>query len=1133
MSPLKKDRAGLHVKLLGGFETRLATGQPVTLPTRKAQALLAYLATRPGQAHARNKLAALLWADRGDVQARDSLRHTLVQLRKALPAPASLITERRAVVLDTARIEVDVARFEARAAAGSAEDLAEAAEIYQGDFLEGFVLREPLFEEWLMSERERLRELAVGTLGQLLEQQRAACNAEPAIQTALRLLALDAAQERAHRALMQLYVQQGRRAAALRQYQACVGILRRELGTEPEAETRQLYQEIVRRRDDVQRGGARGVVRPGTTRSLVAPMRPVAVRPAPGFVETPLIGRSTELATLCTAFDEARWGHGRMVAIVGEAGIGKTRLVAELARTAAEHDTRVLTAQCYESEQILPFGPWVEALRAGQVVPDDPALLALEPAWRAELARLFPEIAAADLPAPTDNARRLFESIAQVIRSLATAQPVLVVLEDVHWADEMTVRLAAFLGRRITVDRVLVAMTAREEDLVEADALRRALAELRGAGHFAELVLSPLSRPDTASLVRCLIAAGSESQEVARVEEQAWAASAGNPFVVVETVRALREGLTLQTVPNLSLPQRVREVIAGRVERVSDRSRQLLSVAAVIGRAFDFALLQGASGLTDHAAAEGVEELVRRRLLHTVSDGFDFTHDRIREVVYGGLLPPRRTLLHERIVEAIERLHGDRLTEHVEQLAHHAVRSGVWDRTLLHERRRRLHAPIVETIERLCLHHPAEEIERLAHHAFTGEVWDKAFTYCYGAGCKAAARSANRLAVACFERSLVALSHLPESAEAIGKSIDVRIELRYSLLALAELQRMFDHLQEAERLAASHGDQPRLGRVSAFIAEYFWVLGDYGRAIESGLRASGIATAVGDVALQALTNRGLCYSYHALGDYRRAIGLWRDRGVHGMGDNTWLLWCLAELGDFAEGIAAAEEDMRVAEASADRYDSAVAAAFALGILHLRRGHPAQAIASLERGVKLCQENDLPIWFGLVASALGYAYGLAGRVREAVPLLERAVDSDVSLKIIGGLSLLVTWLGEAYLQGGRPVEALDCALRALRLSQQHKERGNHAYALQLLGEIGSRRDPPDREAAETNYGQALALAAELGMRPLVAHCHLGLGKLYRRTKQQEAQEHLATATTMYREMDMQFWLEQAEAELRRP
>ncbi len=275
--------------------------------------------------------------------------------------------------------------------------------------------------------------------------------------------------------------------------------------------------------------------------------------------ETPLIGRDTELATLCAAFDEARWGRGRIVAIVGEAGIGKTRLVAELARTAAAHDTRVLTARCYESEQILPFGPWVEALRAGQVVPDDPALLALEPGWRAELARLFPELATVDLPAPTDDARRLFEGITQVIRSLAAAQPVLVVLEDVHWADEMTVRLVAFLGRRIAGDRVLVAMTAREEELDEADALRRALAELRGAGHVAEVALAPLSRPDTARLVRWLTAAGSDSQEVARVEEHAWAASAGNPFVIVETMRALREGLTLPTGPG---PGRCRSACA-------------------------------------------------------------------------------------------------------------------------------------------------------------------------------------------------------------------------------------------------------------------------------------------------------------------------------------------------------------------------------------------------------------------------------------------------------------------------------------------------------------------------------------------------------------------------------------------
>jgi len=444
MAPLKRGGAGLRVMLLGGFEVRLATGQPVALSTRKAQALLAYLAMRPRQPHSRDKLAALLWADRGDAQARDSLRHTMVELRKALPAPANLIAERRAIALDTAGIEVDVACFEARASAGSAAELAEAAEIYRGDLLDGFVLREPLFEAWLMAEREQLQGLAIRTLGQLLELQCAAREAEPAIRTAMRLLALDPCMESAHRALIRLYAQQGRRAAALRQYQTCVGTLQGELRTEPDPETRQLYEEIVRCRDAAPRADAPGLARPSPRRSAGTPVAPVAVGSEPESWETPLIGRDTEWGRLDAALDEAQGGRGRMVAIVGESGTGKTRLVAELARTAAAHGARVLTARCYESEQMLPFGPWVEAFRGGQVVPDDPALLALEPGWRAELARLFPELGTAELSAPADEPRRLFEGITQVIRSLATAQPVVVVLEDVHWADEMMVPV----GRR-------------------------------------------------------------------------------------------------------------------------------------------------------------------------------------------------------------------------------------------------------------------------------------------------------------------------------------------------------------------------------------------------------------------------------------------------------------------------------------------------------------------------------------------------------------------------------------------------------------------------------------------------------------------------------------------------------------
>jgi DNA-binding SARP family transcriptional activator len=662
---MKKDRTGLRLNLLGGFEVRLASGPVVTLPTRKAQALLAYLAVRPDRTHPRDKLAGLLWADRGDAQARDSLRHTLVELRKVFRVGSpGLIAEGHGVGLDSAAIEVDVVRFETLVKTATPEDLDKAAELYQGDFLHGFVLREPSFEEWLVAERERLRELALGALRQLVEQQVKKRASEPAIRSALRLLALDATQEVAHRALMRLYVQQGRRAAALRQYQTCVAVLQRELGAEPEVETRQLYQEIVRRREQVQERKQPPGARINSMPSPAAPASPgqaLAGRSEPGTADTPLIGRDTELATLRNMFAEAQWGRGRVVAIVGEAGVGKSWLVAEQVRRASEQDARVLVGRCYESEQILPFGPWVDAFRAGHVVPKDPALLALEPAWRAELARLFPEITGAGVPAGSDNARRLFEGMTYLLGALSANQPVLLVLEDMHWADEMSLRLLSFLGRRVHPWPVFVVVTAREEEIVDAEALRQALAELRGEGHFAELALSPLSRTDTSALVRSISVMSSESQTMARLEEQVWAASEGNPFVIVEMVNALREGTKLEQPTNLSVPERVRRVIARRLDRLDDRSRQLLSVAAVIGREFDFALLRQASGLTDHAAAAGVEDLVRRRMLHGVDEGFDFTHDRIREVVYAGLLPPRRKLLHGDVAVALEALTGGAL----------------------------------------------------------------------------------------------------------------------------------------------------------------------------------------------------------------------------------------------------------------------------------------------------------------------------------------------------------------------------------------------------------------------------------------------------------------------------------------
>jgi len=243
--------ARIDLTLLGGFQARLSHGPPLTVPTRKAQGLLAYLALPCGVAHPRDKLAALLWGDMREGQARTNLRQTLFMLRKALPygVSDSLRIDAANVALEATAVTVDVTAFERLVTQGTSDSLAQAADLYQGDLLQGLAVREAPFEDWLMAERERLRELALEALAKLLTQQRARGATESALQTALRLLALDPLLETVHRTLMRLYAQLGRRDAALRQYQICVDVLHRELGVGPEAETTDLYQEILRSRE--------------------------------------------------------------------------------------------------------------------------------------------------------------------------------------------------------------------------------------------------------------------------------------------------------------------------------------------------------------------------------------------------------------------------------------------------------------------------------------------------------------------------------------------------------------------------------------------------------------------------------------------------------------------------------------------------------------------------------------------------------------------------------------------------------------------------------------------------------------------------------------------------------------------
>jgi tetratricopeptide (TPR) repeat protein len=384
-----------------------------------------------------------------------------------------------------------------------------------------------------------------------------------------------------------------------------------------------------------------------------------------------------------------------------------------------------------------------------------------------------------------------------------------------------------------------------------------------------------------------------------------------------------------------------------------------------------------------------------------------------------------------------------------------------------------------------------------------------------------------------------------------AQAIDLRLDLRSVLAPLAEYERLFAYLREAEALAEALEDQRRLGQISVAMGWSFRVRGDYDRTIAASQRALAIAEVLGDVPLQVMARYMLGHVYRLLGDYHRAIDLLRsnvaciegdlrqaDVSSTGLGravppavtSRTSLVLCLAEVGAFAEGSARSEEGVGIAEAVAHPV-SVIFASRGVGLLALRKGEVHKAIPTLERGLACCQEAHLPFFFLTIAPVLGAAYTLAGRVAEALRLLEQVMEQATATRRQDGQALWVAYLSEATLRAGRPQEALSRAQQALELARAHKERGHEAWALRLLGAIAMQRDPSAFEEAATAYRQALSLAQELGMRPLQAHCYRGLGMLYAKMGQREqAYTELSIAIDLYHAIEMSFWLPETEAAL---
>jgi tetratricopeptide (TPR) repeat protein len=834
---------------------------------------------------------------------------------------------------------------------------------------------------------------------------------------------------------------------------------------------------------------------------------------------TRFVGRQAEFEALRQGLERAGTSHGQVVAVIGEPGVGKTRLVYEFIRSHYTHDWLVLESSSVSYGKATAYLPVRDLLKAyfqvddrddgrkvrekltGKLLTLDATLGPTLPAFLTLLDVPVQDRSWQDLD-PTQRRQRTLAAIKQLLLRESQEQPLLLVFENLHWIDTETQAVLESLIDSLPTARLLLLVNYRPE-------------YQHGWGsktYYTQLRLDPLPPASAEELLQALLG---DNPSLVPLKRLLIERTEGNPFFLEESVRALVEtgGLIgehsayrpFQPLDHLQVPATVQAVLAARIDRLPSEEKRLLQTAAVIGADVPFALLQ--------AIAEVPEEELRRVLAH---------------------------------LQAAEFLYETRLFPELEYTFKHALTHQVSYSNLLQERRRALHTHIVEAIEALYADRLADQVERLAHHAFQAEVWGKAIPYCRQAGAKAAAHSANREAVTYFEQALVALRHLPESRETREQAIDLRFDLRNALLLLGEQERILAHLREAATLAEALDDRHRLGRVSSYMSDYCWRLGQHERAIDAGQRALTLGMALEDFGLQVIANFYLGRAYVTLGDYRRAMDVLQRNVAVLEGDlirhyfgltalpavlsRAYLAWCLAELGAFAEGIATGEEGIRMAR-TVDHPYSLLIATGGVGMLYFRKGELHQAIAMLEGGLELCRVWSIQDWFPLIASTLGAAYAQSGHVAEALPLLEEAVEQATAMGIMFAHSLRVAWQSEASLRADRREDAIVLAGRAHTLACEQKERGHEAYALRLLGEIAAHQDPPEIEPAAHHYRQALTLADELGMRPLVAHCHRGLGTLYAATGQREqARTELSAAMEMYRAMEMTFWLPQAEAAL---
>jgi DNA-binding SARP family transcriptional activator/tetratricopeptide (TPR) repeat protein len=1010
----------LRVHLFGGL-TLIWNRQPLPpISGSAARSLFAYLVTYRERAPTRDLLAGTFWPDLPEAVARRRLSQTLWQIRRTLDPHPALLAEGDTVRLNPELpLWLDVDEFSqlcARCTGQEPEALADCAscvDLYRGEFLAGY------YDDWLVPERERLREILVTALGRLVEGYKGQLDYDRALVYARRLAAEDPWREETHREVMRLCHLLGLDAEALRQFDLCRRALAEELGVEPSSETITLAKEIAYRS---------GLPEP--------PHLPTAARPALAPMlerpdKLPLVGRRRELAELLRQVEAAVAASGGLTLVYGEAGVGKSRLLRELAANAQWRGVRTAWGQCYELATPPAYQPLVEALRTAM-----PELVesGLEPLWRAELSRLLPELSTdGGLPptlSPEEERRRLLEGIARAFLNLAQVAPHVVLLEDVHWMDPASLEALRYLLPRLANERLLFVLTARPEELAEKDSVREKTSEPAAAVASMESTRLPrrleLQRFDVDETEEFIQRVLDLEQPVPRFSARLYAETEGNPFFLIEMLWALVEGGLLYrdeagewTTPwdvdtegyaELPLPLGVAQSIARRLDGLPAPLSELLRLAAVIGRGVSFQLWLAASGRDQEGLLTIADELRARGLLlagrpASGADGdpgsdFYFAHDQIRRVTYDGLAPPRRRLYHHRVAQAL-------------------VQIGAND---------------------------GSRVAELAYHWMQAEVWDRAAQAHREAGDRARRLYANVEAAAHYTDALVALERLSGPADEHRRfQLHLAREAVYESLGDREAQAK--DLQALELLADALEDDRRMAEVALRQANYADLTSDYISAATAAQRAVHLAQSVQDVGSEAS------------GYLQWGRALWRQ-------------------GDYDGASPKLERALDQARTTGLREVEAESL-INLGEIPFLRGDFAEARSYFHRALgfyrdigDLDGQTDALRRLGRVCGVQGDLIGARTHFEQALHILKQTGERQ-------GESLVLLFLGNVAMEEGDYASADTRYEKALHISREIDNPGLESH---LLGALGTLADRQNRYATARMYHeQALSISRKTGDR----------------------------------------------------